>query len=525
MTDFADWTLQDATDALGKLEAGVLASSRFYDGDHWQGGDAWIGPRPATGEIGAEAVRLEIQRALVSKNAVREVVTRHQGALLGHEPDWDLTLARGLADGEQPTPEEQALIDEAGAALTTWWDARGVHSSLRTAVARVLWAGRSCLRLYVPSGLLDEQGRVPLGTLTESLDRLFLDDPLPAQADVVRDSATHRQAGIYLYREGVTDYAELVSVDVTNGETVLRIVGNTAESEQRAPLPLGGRLTIFALRRDPIITPQVRQQQMLLNLAKTMLGRNVVMGGFLERIILNAQLPGTITEDATTKKKTFVPDPLRLGAGTTNILAGLPITDEAGRVTGYATPSIVYRDPVPVTRFEDTARSAYLGILEETQQLYAAIAGDATASGESRAQARADFTLSLGDTLAQVEQAGRWLIETALAMAAAFSGVPGRYDGLRATFACRVDTGPITADEQDQTRQNVAAGLLAEETGMARIGVQDVDAEKTKIAAQRETAQQARQTNATAILGRAGLLAQQVQQGNGGGNGGTNGAA
>ena len=294
---------------------------------------------------------------------------------------------------------------------------------------------------------------------------------------------------------------------------MIRIVGGDADA-QRAPLDLGGRLTIYALRRDPLITPQVRQQQRLLNLAKTMLGRNVVLGGFLERIILNAQLPGTIAVDSATGLKTFTPDPLKLGAGTTNVFAGLPITDEGGRVTGYATPSVIYRDPVPVTTFEETARSAYLGILEETQQLYAAIAGDATASGESRAQARADFTLSLGDTIAQVEQAGRWLIETALALAAAFSGQAGRYEALRATFSCRVDTGPITADEQDQTRQNVAANLLSEESGMERIGVADVDAEKTKIAAQRENAQQARQTNATAILGRAGLLAQQVQQQN-----------
>lgn len=513
MTDFADWTLQDAQTALGKLDAGVIASGNFYEGDHWQGGDAWIGPRPAIGENGGAAVMIEIERALVSKNVVREVITRHLGAVLGHEPDWGLTPARGMADGEQPTPEEQALIDEAEAALTSWWDARGIQTSLRTATARALWAGRGSLRLYVPSGLLDEQGRVPTGNLLESLDRLFLDTPLPEQADVVRDSATHREAGIYVYRDDSVDYVEIVSVDVTSDQTLIRIAAGTAESEQRAPLAIGGRLTIFALRRDPIITPQVRQQQKLLNLAKTMLGRNVVLGGFLERIILNAQLPGKIAEDPTTKKKTFTPDPLKLGAGTTNVLAGLPITDEAGRVTGYATPSVIYREPVAVTTFEDTARSAYLGILEETQQLYAAIAGDATASGESRAQARADFTLSLGDTLAQVEQAGRWLIETVLAMAAAFSGQAGRYDILRATFACRVDTGPITADEQDQVRQNVEAGLLSEETGMARVGVQDIDAEKTKIAAQRETAQQSRQTNATAILGRAGLLAGQVQQG------------
>ena len=140
------------------------------------------------------------------------------------------------------------------------------------------------------------------------------------------------------------------------------------------------------------------------------------------------------------------------------------------------------------------------------------ISGDATASGESRKQARADFESSLGPTTAQVERAIRWMLETMLALAATFAGTPGRYADLRAVVTCRVNSGPITSDEQDQTRQNVAAHLLSEETGMARIGVDDVDAEKTKIAAEGETASAAQQTNATAILGRAGLLAQQVQQ-------------
>jgi hypothetical protein len=191
---------------------------------------------------------------------------------------------------------------------------------------------------------------------------------------------------------------------------------------------------------------------MLLNLAKTMLARNVVLGGFLERIILNAQLPGEYVEDATTKKKTFVPSPLKTGAGTTNVLAGLPVSDATGRVTGYATPTIIYRDPVPVTTFNDTALAAYRGMLEEVHQLHAAIAGDATASGESRRQARADFEASLGATIAEVEAAGRWLLETALALAAAFSNQAGRFDALRATFTCRVDSGPARISKRNGSR-------------------------------------------------------------------------
>ena len=227
------------------------------------------------------------------------------------------------------------------------------------------------------------------------------------------------------------------------------------------------------------------------------MGRNVVLGVFWERVIFNAQLPT---------------DALKVGAGTTNMLMGAPIYDANGNVSGYTNPSVNYRDPVPVNTFEDTERSAYRSILEETNQLHAMISGDATASGESRKQARADFESSLGPTTAQVERAIRWMLETTLALAATFAGTPGRYADLRAVVTCRVNSGPITSDEQDQTRQNVAAHLLSEETGMARIGVDDVTSERSKIAAEGATANANQQTNATAILGRAGLLAQQVQQ-------------
>lgn len=501
----------DARASLAKRALPGLKENRaFYEGDHWQASTAWIGPRPAVGEVGGAEVLSEIQRALISKNAIREVITRHAGAVIGQEPAWSFTLVRALADGEEPTPDEQALIDEAEAALTVLWDARRLHQDFQQAVAILLYAGRAALRLYVPSGLLNEAGAVVAQTLPDALAVLYLDVPKPEQAGLVTDRATQRQTGVYAYTtDDGGDRVEVVSVDLTSGATLIQISGG--ENDERAPVQLGGRLTICELSRDPLITPQVRQQQMLLNLAKTMLARNVVLGGFLERIILNAQLPGEYVEDAVTKKKTFVPSPLKTGAGTTNVLAGLPVSDASGRVTGYATPTVMYRDPVPVTTFNDTADAAYQGMLEEVHQLHAAIAGDATASGESRRQARADFEASLGATISEVEAAGRWLLETALAMAAAFANQPGRFDSLRATFTCRVDSGPISADEQKEARENVAAGLLSKETGMVRVGIDDVDAEKTKIAAESETANQAQQTNATAILGRAGLLAQQVR--------------
>lgn len=516
MTPFSDYTFAkaqaciptdrdspylDVTPEGTAIASGYAANKRLYGGDHWgANGEGWIGPRPGAGEADAASVLLEIRRAFISKNAVKEVVNRHTGGVIGQEPQWKLTVRRALGkvtevqdDGttkevdEQPNEIEQALIGEAEAALTSWWDERGAHGELKKATVAMLLAHRGLLRLFVPPGLLVE-GRVPLADLKTSLNRIYLHAPDPTQATVTTDAATQQQAGIYVYEDEAedkgkraTERAELVYLD-ESGRTVLRILGG-AEDAAAAPLDLGGHLTIYEMERDALITPQVRQLQALLNMALTMMSRNVILAGFVERILLNVQLPGVYEGEGAARR--FVPDTFRVGAGTTNALMGATYTDEQG-VTRMASPSVEYHDPVPVVTFVDTKREAYTGILEETDQMHALISGDATASGESRKQARADFEGSLRDTQAELHQAGRWLLETVLSMAAAFSGQAGRFAELRAVFECRIDSGPMSAADQREVRENVKAELLSEETGMAKIGVQDVDAEKNRIASERD---------------------------------------
>jgi hypothetical protein len=244
------------------------------------------------------------------------------------------------------------------------------------------------------------------------------------------------------------------------------------------------------MEREPLIGEQVRQQQKLLNLAKTMLARNVVVGGFLERVLLNAQVPGTWSRDAATGEETFTAGTFSVGAGTTNFFAGVPIVDTEGNTTGYANPSVVYRDPVPVSTFVETEQHAYRGILSETRQMHALISGDAAASGESRKQALYDFTMSLMDTAEEVERALRWLLETVLNLAAVFSGEPGRYVGLRVNAMARIDVGPLSADDQRALTELVGARLMSRRKAMARLGIDDPDAEEQQIEQEQEQQRQ-----------------------------------
>lgn len=508
MADFAAMTLKQATESIPDAAAEWLkANSKFYSGDHWQDGTAWSGPLPDATHPLYRDLTLEIQRGFVSKNTVAEVVGRHVAGVVGREPMWSMALRRPLAEGEEPTAEEQTLIDEAEALLTDWWDSRGIHHIIQDAAATCLWARRGPLRLFVPSGLLQpdpanpDARLVPQADLQTSVSRIYLDQPEPARAAVILDRETMRQTGIYLHKKDKEERAELTYLD-EGGNTVLRIAGVDKETSLPAfTLPLGGHLMMFELSRPRLITDQVIQNQKALNLALTMLSRNVVMAGFLERTYLNAQLPGKMEPDPNRPgEERFVPEQLHVGAGATNFISGVTTLDANGNEI-IATPSLVYRDPVPVTTFRDTRLESYRTILEECQQLHALISGDSTASGESRKQALTDFKQSLSDTRSQVEEALRWLLETVLALAAVFAGQPGRYDTLRAVAECRLDLGPVSADDQRIAKELVEAEIISRETARGRVGVDDTDAEAIKIEAEQGAiSQRNSQALATAVL-------------------------
>ena len=469
-----------------------------------------------------------IAAGFVSKNVAAEVVNRHRDAVLGREPRWGFVPRRPLAEGEEPTEPEQALADEAGAALTEWWDARRPLETVQRAVALALTTGRATLRLYVPAGLRDQAGKVSAPDLVAALGLIRPHLPEPGTAGVFPDgdlegveAETGAEVGVYAISRNNQESAELCYLDEQGG-TVLRVVGEGGGEGggEAAALPLGGRLLLYELTRDALLTPQVRQLQKALNLDLTQMMRNVNLAGSLERVIVNAQKPGRWVDAAGSPLSAeqakgdpnarFIQEPLPVGAGVSAFLAGLPHYNEAGGVAGYANPSIQWRDPVPVTTFTDTKGALYGGILEEAGQLHALIAEDATASGESRKQARAEFEASLRLTKTLVDGALRWLLETALALAGVFCGRPGAFEALRCEAACQVDAGPLTADERQQIVAEFEKGVFSWETTAVRLGAEDPDAERARLDAERERADQAflGLTNGNGVTGERGEVGQ-----------------
>lgn len=496
--DFATIDFDQARKMLPKMDERLKANLAFYHGDHWQEGAAWVGPiLSANHKLYAEIVA-EIKREMVSRGVIAEIVSRHVAGVVGQEPAWTLTLRRALQPGEEPSQAERQLINEAESALTNWWDALqgisdeeqlvNIHTVIQLSTAMLLLGGRATLRLLVPPGQLDPQGRVPRGTLEESLRRIFLHQPRIDQAARSIYPATMQPIAVCAYMVGKTEYMELC---YTEGDsTVIRLV--TAGDEityEPARLPLGGRLTMHELRRrEVLVTEQLRQQQKSLNLAVTMRQRNIVTAGFLEATYFNTQLPGEEKPDPTTGQLKFVPDRVYLGPGARNFFAGITTQDADGSEK-IANPSVVYHEPAPVDVFNATEMAVYRAMLAEAHQLHALLSGDAASSGESRKQAMADFEESLLLTKPQVEAAVRWLLETALAMAAVFSGQPGRYAGLRVQAKCHLRVGPLSEGEQKLVGELADKKLLSKETARTRLGIEDPDAEAARVDSEQQSEQ------------------------------------
>jgi hypothetical protein len=522
---------------------GLTASvRRFLAGDHWQDNDGWVGPRPVDPDTGALDFRFMqlVAERFVSRNMIEDVMTRHVDGLVGREPAWGFVPTRPLASDEKPNAEEQNAIDTIEAELTRWWDKRQCHRLMQHITAEPLLSGRGVLRVFVPAARrvdltndivpdgTNETGTLPTrnatatdvatvdeastaivgntdpnappaplqgviaATLADALDHIFVEVVPGDDGTVYADTDSMEQIGVVRYHMQGTypgdvgpRVVELCYLDglptdpKEERDTIIRIA---TSNELPVTLPLGGRLTHYAVVRPPLISAQVVQMQKALNFALSMLPRNVETSGFRERIISNGQLPGTwdVDEDGN-KTGGFTPAPYGLGAGTTTWITGTEITQE-DTTKSLADPKVTIADAMPVQPTTDAIDKLEHEILFEAKQAHI-LGTDQIQSGVSRQQARADFEKSLGRSAAVLEPAGRWLLETVLWMACVFAADTQGIDPslYRAQFSALIETGP--PDPRDASNVLIAAdkGIVSQEFAMSQLGIEDTDAELARM--------------------------------------------
>lgn len=495
MPRFQDYTKADAVKAASLPASSAEESSKassFYSGDHWQNGTGWVGPAPK--EATADSLRIlsEIASRFCHRNLVRSVVDRHASGVVGGEPAWMFVPIRTLEPGDEPNEQEKQQAARAETIVSEWWDRTQALKEIKRAVVDSLVLGQGTLRLFVPIGLMtgfvDESGAEYLGLpLAESpekaLENLYLE---ASTAYTSIDQDTMRRASFMVKSSGTGNVVEMSFVDPETSETVIRTWTPDSDEPQETRLTLGGMLVAHSIEREPLVTSGMMSAQRSFNMSITMLDRNAVQGGFLERIVLNAEPPGKWEEDGK-GGKTFVPTGLKIGAGMTTFLSNRVVQPESGEGDPLVFPAnVLWRDPVPPDTFVRTSEVHREGVYEEAKQLHVLMGSDATASGVSRVQAKADYLSSLNDTKPGVDSLVRWLIWCVLHHACHFSGLDAakEFSLIRPACDCQVDAGPLAADERDAVIKMVDAEMMSQETAMQLLGVEDVDAEKARISAE-----------------------------------------
>lgn len=471
----------------------------FYEGDHWRQGAGWTGPTPRPTNPEAVYILAEISRQFVSRNIVKVVVDRHVSSLIASEPSWMFVPTRILEDDEEATAEEEAQIKIAEQIVTEWWDKTRALEKLKLAVVDCLIKGRGSLRVFVPplkvkSIPSDDGTTIPIietQKLEDGIKNLLFIEK--SNAFVVTDEDTMEQASILIKKNKENEEIIEFCYVQDDGTTLIR-TWTKSNTPDDTVLNLDGRLIVKEILREPLVTNQMLSAQKSLNMSLTMLDRNAIQGGFLERVILNAEPPGTWTSDSS-GLKTFSPAPLQIGAGKTTFIASKIIdSTESGEPPLVLPADIRWKDPISPDTFIKTAAEHRYGIYEEASQLHALISADATASAVSRIQARADFLDSLTKTKPQIDEAVRWLMEIAIDHACIFAGLDRQkeFGLIRAACDVQMSTGPLTPEERQAVMEMIDKEMMSLETGMQLLGVEDVDAERSRLSKELENPNPAR---------------------------------
>jgi hypothetical protein len=469
----------------------AIAATQFYSGDHWQNSRGFIGQLPPASLPGASQILADIEAGFVSENVIQEIVETHKGGILGREPAWSF-LKAGVKLGSKPTDTDRD--QETGDTLTPWWNERQALRDFQKALTTLLCEGLVVRRLFFPRGLLKQGNRISATDIAKALDFIYFQTITADKAGVFINPETQKQIGIFLFEQKAADdtvianCAELSFLN-DNGTTACKVVKDEGAPEEFGPYELGGRLLIYELDRRAIITEQVQSSQRCLNLAHTMMMRNVNMAGSRERMVFNAKPPENVPGlDIPLGSKKRTPGTHKTGPGANMYIQGWPIyNDDGTKIVGYTNPNVTVTDPVPVVTFKETIDTEKQSIYSQCHQRHVLIVDKADTSGRAREVARREFERSLKKTKTVIDACGRWQLETALRLAAQVAGQVSKYAKLRADFNCIVDAGEVDTEKQKTVIEMRKPGgpgakpLISDETARGMIGLEDPAAELVKI--------------------------------------------
>lgn len=447
----------------------------YYLGDTFQ---FWVGPKPPVEHPKYASVMNHLGRIYQSYNIIQEGVTHYVNALVGKPFHWYLSQ-----NGE---PVDRASkVEEL---LQKWWDwqkylaiTTGLTSltPLSQAIAQMLvrdigveefaGIGVSYLRLYTPKRLAESKN---------PWERFVLHCPIPGAIIAKRDDDGFLYEAIYNYNRGQEVYTLLDS-----GKTRI------ATPDETLDVDLGGRLPVFEMRGRCLLSEDIKQAQNSINKTLTIKSENLNTAGFLERVLLNAQLPGEwVADPSSPGGEKFVPsqDPLEFGANKITFVQGLPIGDPRSP-SGYTSPSIQYRQPVDVGTFRQALEIDTTFVYRAMGLGHLLSAGDGSLSGVSRETIKQDFKTRLEGYGQSIETVLQQVFKLVLLL---ISQETGQKDltAFDPVVQLNLATGDPLPEEKKANLEDLNAGIISKTTAMTRAGIDDPDAELELINREREEA-------------------------------------
>ncbi len=449
----------------------------------------------------------------------------------------------GIKINEPLADDEQKLVDEAREAYLQFWDDQKPLKKLKTALRNRLLLGRGGIRLFVPAKFVsigsDGKARTrPAKDMLEAIKMIYIEavdaDGNSVSSRVAEDMFTRDLLGITKLKrqtkQEIVDYLEISFVDDADRtfigvfdrsaqnpggnaaataiptpkqlppapasvENAANANANAAAQDANAlppeivlsdPLFLNGKLTLFEMKGEALITPSMRRQQYLINHGYTMAGFTMTEHGISEMALTNVELETETIKDKDGKSKE-IPKRLKRGGGVVNNFIGMETVGKDGSAQ-LATPGIHFKEPSSVETMRDGVSLGYEAMLQESCQQYALISGDATVSGESRIQAISDFFLFSGDFKTDADQLGVWLGETVINWAAQLCGRAKAFYDLRHTFESKLQVSLPSSDQRATNISEMQAGIKSKNRAMMDAGISDPDAENAQIAEEKRQA-------------------------------------
>lgn len=505
---FTTWEYSDAQKAVnGTLHKNYERQKAYaVDQDHFQEGKEWVGPGDARGND-------KIEQQFAPEDAVGEALSNIRNAFA--EPQIGAAPLEPLGQDENIPVAIQSRMDEALRLLTIWWDAQKLQEKVMDRIWTAAWAGNAGLRLWVPGRFLtaddDGVGFKETQDLAQAMSYIHLATPLPEHAVIVVDGPTQDRCAIFMDEEveiingekKTSKRAELIYLDPdrdTDGksETIMRIVySDPVKMNIEVRLPLGGKFLFSEMYTRTILTEPVLRTQQQLNLVASLVTRISETAAFRERYISNSKPQGIripyeegdklangafLERDEEDRVWQVVPQERTLGANTTTEIVGLPRYNTDGEPMGSETPTVTVVDPVDPGPYNEAVDAVRRRVLRMCSQGHLGGVSNFEASGVAYEQARAVFEKDLNFRRIAEEGMLREILTALLKLAEYITNKQGYFTSImRITVDQRIDAGPRSPDIVRLDAEAYEMGLLSKETVMSRFGIEDIDAELSRI--------------------------------------------